>query len=48
MDPCRLTAPPRRNFEPRTRGAGAFSGGDIQTASQSFLEGVTLTGCSSH
>jgi hypothetical protein len=24
MDPCRLTAPPRRNLEPRTRGAGPF------------------------
>src|SRR5213596_1458402 len=24
MDPCRMTAPPRRNFEPRAKGAGPF------------------------
>jgi hypothetical protein len=37
MDPCRLTAPPRRNLKPRTRGAGPFPVAKMQKGQEEIM-----------
>ncbi len=43
MDPCRLTAPPRRNLEPRTRGRGLFRKPKCKKARRKSKYGCSAT-----